>query len=165
MRECVAAFIVKDGKILFGRRSETRPFYPNIWDVFGGHVKEGESREDALRRELAEELGIVWTDSKFLLTVDEPNPEENGLRRYHFYLVSDFDGEPRNLQPEEHVLIEWFEFEQALRLPFAQPLYAELIERIFEENNENTKSEGYKSIGGPKRESANINVLLEFQNE
>ena len=52
MRECVAAFIVKDKKILLGKRSAERKFYPDIWDVFGGHLNPGETTEEALRREL-----------------------------------------------------------------------------------------------------------------
>lgn len=130
MRECVAAFVVKNGKILLGRRSATREFYPDVWDAFGGHQKAGESDEQTLRRELMEELGIVPTIWKFLITVDEPNPLENGEGNYHFYLITDFTGEARNLQPAEHAFIEWFSFEEALQLEFADPLYAEMIRQI-----------------------------------
>ena len=130
MRECVGVFIVKNKKALLGKRSATRSFYPDVWDVFGGHQNQGESREDALRRELMEELGIVPTGWKFLLSVDEQNPMENGPGQYHFYLVTAFDGIPENLQPEEHAHICWFEFEQAINLPFPHPLYAEMITQI-----------------------------------
>ena len=130
MHECVAAFVVKEGKVLLGRRSATRSFYPDIWDVFGGHIERDESREEALRRELREELGIVTTEWMFLMTADDPNPAENGAGLYHLYLVSAFDGDPQNLQPEEHASVEWFEFEEAKKMPFAHPLYIEIIERI-----------------------------------
>lgn len=130
MRECVAAFIVKEGKILLGRRSETRSFYPNISDVFGGHIEPGESREDALRRELFEELGIIPTAFEFLLTVAEPFPEKNGAGEYHFYLVRDFAGEAFNKQPSEHRFVGWFSFAEALKLKFAHPFYAVMIRRL-----------------------------------
>lgn len=130
MRECVAAFIVRDKKILLGKRSAKREFYPGIWDVFGGHRIENEACDDALRRELLEELGIVPTALSFLVTVEEPNPAENGDGLYHFYLVTDFCGEARNLQTEEHEIIEWFNSETALKLPFVHPLYAEVIAEI-----------------------------------
>lgn len=132
MRECVAAFIVREGKVLLGKRSATRSFYPNIWDVFGGHKTSGESNEQTLRRELFEELGIVPTRWKFLITVDEPNPTDNGEGQYYFYQVTEWEGEPANLQPDEHSIILWFEFEQAVNLPFAHPLYAEFIEQFSE---------------------------------
>lgn len=133
MRECVAAFIVTEGKVLLGKRSATRSFYPDIWDVFGGHQNSGESQAVALRRELREELGIVPTEWRFLLTIDEPNPAENGAGQYYIYLVTGWEGMPQNLQPEEHARVEWFAFDEALKLPFAHPLYAELIERFSRE--------------------------------
>lgn len=133
MRECVAAFVIRENKILFGRRSAERTFYPNIWDVFGGHLENGESIEDVLRRELGEELGIEPTEFVFLTTVNEPHPAENGAGIYHFYLVTDFDGEPQNLQPHEHAFVRWFSFKESLKLEFAHPLYLELIRQISNE--------------------------------
>lgn len=130
MRECVAAFVVEGKKILLGKRSPERAFYPNVWDVFGGHLEPNESREDGLRRELFEELGIAPLEIRFLLTVDEPDRAANGDGVYHFYLVTAYAGEPRNLQPDEHARVEWFEFDEALKLPFAHPLYAEFISQF-----------------------------------
>ena len=127
LRECATAFIVKDKKVLLGKRSAEREFYPDIWDAFGGHLKPGETCEEALRRELNEELGIVPIRWEFLLTVQEPNEYKYGQIKYHIYLVTAFGGEPYNLQPEEHSVIRWFEFEQALYLPFPHPLNAEII--------------------------------------
>ena len=134
MRECAAAFIVKNKKVLLGKRSETREFYPDVWDIFGGHIKPGETREEALQRELNEELGIVPTRWEFLLTVQEPNEDKYGQIKYHIYLVTDYKGESHNLQPEEHSFIRWFEFEQAIDLPFPHPIYAELIEDFLKRN-------------------------------
>ena len=133
-RECAAAFVVKEGKVLLGRRSAARSFYPNVWDVFGGHLETDESPEDALRRELREELGIELTEWRFLLTINEPDAAANGAGIYHLYLVTGYKGAPRNLQTEEHFSVEWFGFEEALKLPFAHPLYAELIARFAKHN-------------------------------
>ncbi|HBF33599.1 TPA: hypothetical protein DDW35_03445, partial [Candidatus Sumerlaeota bacterium] len=47
------------GEILLQRRSATKDSYPGWWDIsMGGHVDAGEEYEDAVRRELKEELGI-----------------------------------------------------------------------------------------------------------
>ena len=50
----------RDGKLLIYLRDDkpTIPF-PNHWDLFGGHVEVGETPEQALCRELQEEIGVT----------------------------------------------------------------------------------------------------------
>jgi len=55
----VAAFIVEDGKVLLTRRSDTKTVAPGLFHLPGGHVEFGEQPQEALRRELAEELSIL----------------------------------------------------------------------------------------------------------
>ena len=57
----VTAIIIKDGKILLLRRSE-EPF-KGQWDLPGGYMNAGELPEEALRREVKEELGADSTSS------------------------------------------------------------------------------------------------------
>ena len=42
--------------------------FPNHWDFFGGHVEEGETPEEALIREVKEELGVELANWKFFRT-------------------------------------------------------------------------------------------------
>jgi 8-oxo-dGTP diphosphatase len=60
-QEVVAALIVESQMILLGQRSPTRAFYPNVWDVFGGHLEAGEQPHQTLVRELQEDLDITPT--------------------------------------------------------------------------------------------------------
>lgn len=55
----VAACVLLDGegKILIAKRPEGRPL-AGLWEFPGGKMEPGEAPEDALIRELAEELGI-----------------------------------------------------------------------------------------------------------
>jgi 8-oxo-dGTP diphosphatase len=126
--EVVAALIIQSGMILLGRRSGTRTFYPDVWDVFGGHMEPGEQREQTLVRELEEELGITATEWTYLETLNEPSYQVT----VHLYLVTDWVGTPINRQPEEHSAIRWFTLGQAIQLHLADPIYPMLFARYLD---------------------------------
>ena len=55
--EVVAGVIEHDGKILCMERAQGKYDYVSFkWEFPGGKIEEGESKEDALRRELREEM-------------------------------------------------------------------------------------------------------------
>jgi 8-oxo-dGTP diphosphatase len=130
MRDCVAALIVAPQRILLGLRSPERRLYPNVWDVFGGHVEPGETYEQTLLRELGEELGIVPTVWRYRTTIDEPDPERYGEARYHFYLVTAWNGAPSNRQLHEHSEIAWYSFAEAQQLRLADPRYIDMFAQL-----------------------------------
>ena len=130
--EVVAALIRQSGRVLLGLRAPERAFYPGVWDLFGGHLEPGERSEEALLRELQEELGITPSSWSFLKTLTAPLSTPPGQLTVHLYLVTAWVGTPANRQPQEHSQIGWFSLEQALRLPLADPIYPSLFERYLE---------------------------------
>ena len=55
----VAAFIYTDtGKVILQKRKSNKATYAGVWSVTGGHVLEGENNEDAIIREIKEELNL-----------------------------------------------------------------------------------------------------------
>ena len=55
----VAAFIYTEtGKILLQKRKSNKATYAGVWSVTGGHVLAGENNEDAIIREIKEELNL-----------------------------------------------------------------------------------------------------------
>ena len=56
------ALVDTDGRVLIAKRPEGRAM-AGLWEFPGGKVDQGERPEDALIRELAEELGIDVTES------------------------------------------------------------------------------------------------------
>ena len=127
--EVVAALIVQTNKILLGQRAADRDFYPDVWDMFGGHVEAGEAHEATLVRELQEELGITPVEWSFLETLTVPIPETSEEMIVHLYLVTAWNGTPFNRQPEEHSLIHWFNLEEVRQLQLADPIYPALFAR------------------------------------
>lgn len=64
----IAAIILENDKgefLLYLRDNKPDIPFPNHWDLIGGHVEEGETPEEALVREVKEELDIDLTDYTF----------------------------------------------------------------------------------------------------
>ncbi len=129
MRVTAGGTLIKDGKLLLGFRSNNKIYYPNTWDVFGGHCESGETVEQALIREFVEELGIIPLRYQNLGTFDEPNPEKYGTGQHHFYAVYSWEGEPANLS-NEHQVVQWFTREEFTRLKLASTKYIELFGKL-----------------------------------
>lgn len=70
--EVVAAIIKHDNKIFTTRRSYGD--FENMWEFPGGKIEAGETQEEALIREIKEELELDIEVSKYLTTVDYDYP-------------------------------------------------------------------------------------------
>ena len=121
--------LVRDGRLLLARRADDRAFYPGVWDVLGGHCEGGEALAAALARELEEEIGVRPRAAAEVAVLDEPRPAEHGEARYHVFVVTAWDGEPR-LRDPEHSDLRWLTLAEALTLPLAHPAYPELFRAL-----------------------------------
>lgn len=63
-RLMAGAFVIKDGRFLLMKRSDTRTFYPGVWGAVGGHLEPPEINEPraACLREIYEETGLTEDD-------------------------------------------------------------------------------------------------------
>ena len=132
VRVWVGAILLRGSSILLGKRAATRQFYPNVWDVFGGHVEPDEAPEQTLVRELQEELGITPTGFTQLTVLRDPDLEQHGAYEYYLYHVTEWTGTPQNILPEEHAEIRWFPLEETLHLDLALSEYQVLFKRLAE---------------------------------
>ena len=89
--EVAAAVILRaDGKFLLAQRPPGKA-YAGYWEFPGGKIEEGESSQDALRRELREELGIEAVTLFPWMTRDYDYP--HAAVRLRFFRVVSWRGE------------------------------------------------------------------------
>ena len=91
--ECVAAIVIKEGTVLAEERKLSKRVVPGAIALPGGHVEPGESVEDALRRELMEELRIMPREVRYVCTLLHRSAE---FRRLHYFAVPQWEGRVEN---------------------------------------------------------------------
>ena len=121
----VAVILLQAGQVLLCHRSPGRRWYPDVWDFPGGHVLPGERPEDALQREVAEELGAELEDVEGGPVLRQVDPQA-GLD-LTVWVSRRWRGSITNLQPEEHDAIGWFGKGQLGGLTLADPSYPGLL--------------------------------------
>jgi 8-oxo-dGTP diphosphatase len=132
--EISAGLLCRQGHVLLGKRSTHRKAYPGVWDLPGGHVEAGEAVEQALVRELCEELGVFPTKWRKFAVLREPamGNESAGMLCFHLFLVTEWSGDPYNRQPDEHEMIAWFTLDDVIGLTLAYAGYPELFRAALE---------------------------------
>ncbi len=120
----VAGVLVRGDRVLLGHRSPARSWCPEVWDVVGGHVEPGEDERAALVRELREELGVTPLEVEHVAAVHDAD------LHLVLFAVRAWEGEPRNLAPEEHDELRWVTAAEARGLALAHPSYADLVARL-----------------------------------
>lgn len=123
---CCGAILIKDGKYLFGRRSASKKSYPGLWDLPGGHAELHEVKEQTLKRELMEELGIIPTDFELLYETEVSDSNSFSFYKLYIYLVTGWAGTVQNLG-DEHSEICWFSLDEIFTLECASDKYHALI--------------------------------------
>jgi 8-oxo-dGTP diphosphatase len=91
LRLVAAALIVRGDEILIGQRRPNQPMALK-WEFPGGKIEAGESPQQALARELDEELGITATIGPFVTHIRH-NYRHGGAVDLQFFAVREFTGE------------------------------------------------------------------------
>jgi 8-oxo-dGTP diphosphatase len=98
--EVVAAIIHRDGAYFATQRGYGE--FEGMWEFPGGKIEPGESREDALKREIQEELGVDITIGELFCTTEYDYPTFH--LTMHCYLCSVASGE---IELREHKSAQW----------------------------------------------------------
>jgi 8-oxo-dGTP diphosphatase/2-hydroxy-dATP diphosphatase len=101
--------VERGDEVLLGMKK--RGFGVGRWNGFGGKVQEGESLEEAARRELQEESGIIAQTLRPVGVLEFFSPDRF-LIQMHVFCIADWKGEP---QETEEMRPGWF---PKTKLPF-----------------------------------------------
>ena len=113
MKQVVAALIVRDDQVLICQRGKDQPMALK-WEFPGGKIEPGEQPEEALRRELQEELGITAIIEDKIASLQH-RYRKGGAVELHFYRVRKYDGEMKNVIFEQ---IRWVKRRELPRFDF-----------------------------------------------
>lgn len=120
--EVVAAVIVRDGKCFATQRGYGA--YKDKWEFPGGKVEPGETREDALIREIKEELVTTIGVDQFICTVDCDYPDFH--LTMHCYLCHVESGHLQLLEAED---ARWLDSDHLLTVDWL-PADKEVVEKL-----------------------------------
>ena len=123
----MGAAIEKDGKFLILKRSESKDFAPNAWEVITGRLEEEESPRDGILREILEETGLK---AEIVMPVDTGFFYRGG-KEFPMVFISYWC---RYIEGEinlswEHDQYKWVSIEEILEEPTMNHFYR-LFERI-----------------------------------
>ncbi|MCK9187270.1 MAG: NUDIX domain-containing protein [Candidatus Colwellbacteria bacterium] len=113
----------KEGKILALKRSENKTWYPKMWDIISGKIKESESPDECFNREIFEEINI-----SIFKNIEKKNSyvyEENGKKWLVYPYRCTIESDDIILN-REHSEYKWMTLKEIMSVEHSTPLKKEL---------------------------------------
>ncbi len=112
MKQLTLVLVHQHPKILLGLKK--RGFGEGRWNGFGGKLEEGETIEEAARREVSEEVGLTLNDIEKRGIIVFEFEDGSKTLEVHIFCSGDISGEPMET---EEMKPEWFHMDE---IPFSQ---------------------------------------------
>ena len=112
----VAGLILQNDKLLICQRPKFKE-HPFKWEFPGGKIKNDETNEEALIREINEELSINIINCEKLIDYNFYYKDLNKRVFIYFYLVNNFSGEVLN---NFHKELKWIEIKDIREYDFLE---------------------------------------------
>ncbi len=117
----VAGICFSGDKVLILKRYPSRKLYPNLWECGGGAVWPGENFEEALKREMKDEAGVIVEPVMALKTYQILVPESEQKKIPGLRIACKFAGYVNGKGPQisaEHTEWKWVAIDRLNGLEF-----------------------------------------------
>lgn len=112
-RRTVSCWIMNEkGKILMQKRTPNKKRNPNKWAKTGGQVDSGETPEEAIAREVKEEIGIEIPRNQIVSYKVFKSDEKNKRFSYNYLFIVGYKLGDYVLQKEEVAEVKYFTIEE-----------------------------------------------------
>jgi 8-oxo-dGTP pyrophosphatase MutT (NUDIX family) len=131
-----------DISILIVKRRDDRELYPGKWECGGGQIRSGENFEEAIKRQIKEELGIITERVLVFGTYQIATPQSEqkiipGVKFICFWKEY-VNGEGPKIDPKEHIEWKWISINNTRGIDFIPGLGEDIrIAWEFYSNNQN----------------------------
>ena len=98
----IAIFIDRQSRVLITQRGLTSS-HAGFWEFPGGKVEIDETAEQALKREVFEELGVIVHQANYLAALDYTYPEVSVC--LHVYHIIEYAGTPKRCEQQQD--LQW----------------------------------------------------------
>lgn len=116
---CIIVAVIKEDNILLARSPH---FPPKLYSLLSGFVEAGEFLENAVRREVKEEVGIEIKNLKYIGS--HPWPFSNSLM---FGFTAEYSSGDIVMDPNEIEAADWFSFDNLPTIPDGYLSFARII--------------------------------------
>lgn len=96
---CVSFLLIRNNQVLLEKRSLLKESDPGLIAIPGGHMEEGETQAQTLKREIDEELGVRALTRYFLCSLYHAASTE--LQLIHYYVIGDWQGDIKAFEADE----------------------------------------------------------------
>ncbi len=116
----VGAAIINDkGQLFITLRGKAAKNEVGTWEIPGGSVEFGETLEEAVKREIKEEVGVEIKIIELLDVCDHLIPKEKQHWVSPTFICKITKGTPKILEPGKCDQIGWFTLDEASKLPLS----------------------------------------------
>jgi 8-oxo-dGTP diphosphatase len=105
----VSAIIIRDGKVLLGKRKGAHG--EGSWCFPGGHLEFREEIKDCIKREVMEETGMDIDNIRIAAVTNDVFEKEDKHYITIHTIPEKIFGEPKIMEPDKCEKWEWFEWE------------------------------------------------------